>query len=114
MMIDFRNYKDLIRNSVSLIDKQDENWKWSVENIKKGEVKIRWSYLDDEPRNCFFLTFSSDPTDKMCDCCIDYRRPDYCLLDGIGVGGDLFPEVTPEKAIALAIRNIARYAHNTY
>lgn len=116
MLIDFRKYKELIRKTVAQISKEDENWNWKVDAINKGEVRIQWGYLDycGEYRNCFFLTFSSDPTDTMCDCCIEYRKPSRGLLDGIGIGGELFPDITPEMAIERAIKNIARYAHNVY
>ena len=56
-MVDFREFKDVIKEAVTKESECDGNWKWTVRSIGKKAVKIDWGYtskyLGEEP---FVLT----------------------------------------------------------
>lgn len=116
-MIDFRDYKDLIREKVAKINERDTNWKWSVKSISSKKVSIRWGYLDylEEKNNCFFMTLDLDgeagnwiwakcPDGDHIECYMVAEQPNPRIGAEISVKG----------GILSALEEIAYYAHSRY
>ena len=117
-MIDFREYKDLIRKAVKTVSENDKNWKWTVRSISKYKVMIRWEYLDyceeEYPKNCFSLSVDY-PDDKHLGDCVTYNRPDGNWISFVSTGPNRWDDArTVEEAIVTAIKRIAGYAHSRY
>ena len=45
-MVDFRNYREIIKSAVAREREQDKGWTWTVSAVNKRSVKIGWGYLD--------------------------------------------------------------------
>lgn len=117
-MIDFRQHKDLIKEEVKKVNDDDQNWKWRVEKVTKHKVLIRWEYLDymeeQHPKNCFSLTVDY-PEDEDLKNAVTYNRPDGTFIDFVTYGPEHWDDTrTVEKAIKIAIQEVAEYAHNHY
>lgn len=114
-MIDFREYKDLIRELVKKEDKADENWKWSVTSIGKKSVKINWSYLDwGQKRYPFEICGGLDPET------VEEAHTVIGIIPNghkeyIFVGDKSWDDArTVADAIRIVIRSMAGYAHSRY
>ena len=114
-MIDFREYKDVIRSAVKSADERDENWNWRVEAVNKKEVRIGWSYLnylgdggcfriskvpEDKGDEEIFLV-GKDPNDAF----------EVCVIVGDGRWVDAH---SVSEGIEIAIRRVAAEAGRRY
>ncbi len=114
-MIDFREYKDLIRELVKEADQKDPNWKWSVTSIGKKKVRINWSYLDyGKKREPFEINGGlDDETVKEGKVVIGiepHGHKEYCLI-----GPKHWDDVsTVEDAIRWTVKALTSYAHSRY
>lgn len=113
-MIDLREYGDLIKKCVAAENAKDANWKWLVKSIGKKVVRIRWGYLEYlGEKETFSIT-----TESFDDCLGDtvtWRHPSGDMISFATIGnrpGDNAESF--EKAIEMAMRGIAGYAHSRY
>ena len=114
-MIDFREYKDLIRELVKKADEEDPNWKWSVTSIGKKCVRINWSYLDwGEKRYPFELCGGLDKETVQEGTTVIAIEP-HGARGYILIGPKHWDDVkNVEEAIKMAIRWMGNYAHSRY
>lgn len=112
--MDLREHADLIKAKVAEKNGKDPNWKWSVKSIGKTVAHIRWGYLDylEEKKNSFIL--KAEGSDSLE--CLYAMTPHeevieaYIVSEVKKIGADTFPK----DAVALAIDEIAYYAHSRY
>lgn len=114
-MIDFREYKDLIREAVRREDEADENWKWSVTSIGKKKVRINWSYLDwGEKRYPFELCGGLDEETVREGTTVIAIEPNGAR-EYVLIGPKHWHDTKNiEDAIKMAIRWMGEYAHSRY
>lgn len=113
-MFDMREYGDLLRKLVAEENKKDEGWKWSVKSISKSKARIFWGYL--EYCGCKEPYFTIELEDTGEGCWIhgkdEHGGP---IVIEIVTDKDLpFLNITPDKALEIAVRGIAGKAHSCY
>lgn len=111
--MNFREHTELIKQLVAIENSKDPNWRWYAPIINKGNVKIRWGYLDylEEKQNKFIITSDGDGW-------ISARYPGGELIDVYCTRKNPRPtvgcEITEEAGIEAAIHEIAYVAHHRY
>lgn len=116
-MVDFRNYKDLIRAEVAAMNDRDKNWKWSVKSISQKKVSIRWGYLDylEEKQNCFILKLEHFAGDVIWACLPNgLEIYDCCYMVAEKPNPRIGAEMKVESGIRCALDAIEHYAHSRY
>lgn len=111
-MIDLREWKDLIRNTVSEMNDRDPNWKWSVKYLGKTKVRVRWGYLDylEEKQNAFIMAAEDEKF-------VVARNPQEKMIDVFTVSDTpnvRLHELPVPIAIKDALRAIELHAHSRY
>ena len=115
-MIDFRQYRDVIKEAVAKEREADKNWSWSVKAVRKKEVEIGWGYLRYIGDDGFFTLREGGSVDSAIDdVFLVGRDPNEAFSVGIDVGNDRWSNAdTVEEGIALAIHRIAEEAKHRY
>lgn len=111
--IDFRNFTEVIRESVKHEKENDFNWNWYVKSIGKNSVKIKWGYLDyiGEDDDFFEIkaTSTGDENDHLVGIVPDGKK------EYVFVGEEHWNDAhTYEEAIRNIIKYFAYCAHMYY
>lgn len=117
-MKNFRDYENLIRETVKKISDRDPNWNFSVKSLSKDRVRIRWTYLDylEETENCFIMKLK-DEDKEFNDIFLSVRTPQDDMITGHIISDSdnkRFWQESYENGIVSAIYEIADYAHSRY
>jgi len=110
-MVDFREYKDIIREAVNKESKRDPNWKWTVKAVNKTEVKIGWGYLDYCGETDFFRV-KADSAEG--DDYITTTDPFSGRISGYLIGSEFYCDGSVGEILPKAVRTIANHAHYTW
>lgn len=116
-MIDFREYKDVIRSAVKAADEKDGNWKWRVESVTKSAIKIGWGYLSYVGESgCFVVSESAgNEGSDLEDIFIVGKAPDDAFTVFVDVADDRWADArTVEEGIAAVIGKVAGAASRVY
>jgi len=124
-MLDLRDYKDLVKETLKEVAVNDKNWKWKLKSCKKNEITIWWSYLNEylEEKKMFRIELEEVEADD-CSEVVAYwlwaRKPHGGCLDcwdiepdgkkGEGICGSL----SIEDVLTIAVRRIINHALNVY
>lgn len=117
LMIDFREYKDVIRSAVKAADEKDGDWKWRVESVTKSAVKIGWGYLSYVGEDgCFVVREDAGNKDsELKDIFIVGEAPNDAFTVFVDVADDRWADArTVEDGIAAAIEKVASTASRVY
>lgn len=111
-MKDLRNYKEVAKRALEQERKNDANWSWSLKGISKDEIKIGWTYLDyigeKEPFRIELIAYDDGKVEGLMGVAGDHKT-------FVIIGETRWDDVaTIEEGIELAVRKIARIAHNCY
>ena len=118
-MKNFRDYENLIRETIQKISDEDNNWNFTLRSLGKYNVRIRWTYLDylGENENCFMITLRNEGDDPNEEMFLVSRTPHCKMINGHFVSEEdkkKFWQESYESAIKDAIYEISSYAHNYY
>lgn len=114
-MIDFREYKDVIRSAVKSADERDENWKWRVEAVNKGEVRIGWGYMSYLGESGSFSVSEVPDGDGYDEIFIVGKAPNDAFEVCVIVGDDRWSDArSVADGIEVAIRRMAAEAGRRY
>lgn len=113
-MVDFREYKDVIKEAVARESKLDKNWNWTVKSVGKKAVKIDWGYtskyLGEEP---FVLT----AFDGMFDCDLNglQMSDPHGHKEYVYVGDSYLDDISNYgDGICVIIARMGKYARNVW
>ena len=111
-MFDLRDFKGAIREAVRQERHKDQNWSWKVLAINKDIAKIGWGYLDYlEDKSWFGIEIVGEPDGLVA---VVGSAPNGHRVFRF-VGDDPFADAkSVEDGIGVAVRDIAKYAHNVY
>jgi len=109
------DYKKVIRDTVKEINEKDSNHDWKLVGVTESRASIKWSYLNGEKNNCFFLSLSYHDTEFE-DYFLTCRTPNDNLIEGHFVCEN--PEHSWDESfeggIKRAIYEILEFANNVY
>lgn len=112
-MFDLREHKGLIRRLVSMANKNDANWHWSLKALSKTKASIFWSYLEYKGRKpCFTIELVEDD-----DGCLIYAKDEHgdtLNVETVECVGLSFLNTPIDEAIKMMAYSIINTAHNCY
>lgn len=116
MVVDFRESKETVKETIARINRNDNNWKWKAD-ILKNEIRIWWGYLQECNNEKSHFTIKMSDRYEECGGCNDFmvvynERGEF--MTGEILGDDIFEIGSLNACVEYLLKKLERIAHSRY
>jgi hypothetical protein len=114
-VIDFREVKEVVKDTVAQLKAEDPNWNWRAD-VLKNEIRVWWGYLQycDKADSHFTIKMSDRPEESSTDDFVVAMDEHNEYMCGAIIGTKSYEDGDLSKCVEGLLRGIASKAHSCY